>query len=208
MHSVWKIRFEQNRIECWMFDRLFFLIFFCFLFKTKPLFNKWIRAYLLFELEHNYLGVWQLLVVADPMRLDQCQKHKHDNNEIYFVVHGTVKRKTTTTITKNVGVFNVCRTSIFYWNWCATVGVALHFNRMYLNVLVHAVLLAAAITYCTVTNGCCRVIDAQYETNWPLCQLHTRLIWLVYTCHILLSFLPTHHCCQIHAHAHTHIQKL
>lgn len=53
----------------------------------------------------------------------------------------------------------------------------------------------AMLLHCSVTPTnsmeciLCRVIDAQYETNWPLCQLHA----LFDSLHMLfLSFLPTH----------------
>lgn len=59
------------------------------------------------------------------------------------------------------------------------------------------------------------IIDAQYETNWPLCQLHTNThshtpyLTRLHMPRSLLSFLPTtHHCCQTHAHCtHSHTPR-
>lgn len=74
VHSIWKIGYLKST-----HNRIGSSIFLCrrrcccrwfILSETKPLFNKWIRAYLSFELEHNYyLGCCgSCLVVAGPLQ--------------------------------------------------------------------------------------------------------------------------------------------
>lgn len=69
----------------------------------------------------------------------------------------------------------------------------------------------AMLLHCSVTPTnsmeciLCRVIDAQYETNWPLCQLHA----LFDSLHMLfLSFLPTHEKRNTKKNTHTKDSKI